>query len=405
MQDGIARYITAKDVSDIPRNKDKLARVMTANGMISRLRSTIAKSEVAHHHRLRLIAEFKEAVVEAALQRKGSPEKRDLETIAAAFAKEIADLVNGEVNHAAKPEPADQITDNNIDGRFVTYNDDGQVSGVGRTHLASKGFKVGDFVKPRKADNWTIYKVREISEEGNVDVNPVDKMEGTVNQSELTTIDRKTFCTDWVTSRCTIEIMEEFPKYDAINDVSMPDFTLKHLVTSCMEELIKRHPTPALRIYKSPHNIIVAMEAFANGELVLVPGTKVITIQDDDAQQSSSESSKTVVAIAENKGFKLQPYTTDKKFVCPFWYVTVKHEREKCNLELQNRFVNTRRPTANDKNTSPIIPVAFPCAVNFTAIAKHAELVLYRPGVQAKQEKREAPLVLRGTAKKPKASV
>ena len=131
----------------------------------------------------------------------------------------------------------------------------------------------------------------------------------------------------------------------------------------------------------------------------------MITIQDDDAQQSSSESSKTVVAIAENKGFKLQPYTTNKKFVCPFWYVTVKHEREKCNLELQNRFVNTRRPTVNDKNTSPIIPVAFPCAVNFTAIAKHAELVLYRPGVQAKQEKREAPLVLRGTAKKPKASV
>ena len=199
--------------------------------------------------------------------------------------------------------------------------------------------------------------------------------------------------------------MEEFPKYDAINDVSMPDFTLKHLVTSCMEELIKRHPTPALRIYKSPQNIIVAMEAFANGELVLVPGTKVITIQDDDAQQSSSESSKTVVAIAENKGFKLQPYTTNKKFVCPFWYVTVNHAREKCNLELQNRFVNTKRPTANDKNTSPIIPVAFPCAVNFTAIAKHAELVLYRPGVQAKQEKREAPLVLRGTAKKPKASV
>ena len=109
MQDGIARYITAKDVSDIPRNKDKLARVMTANGMISRLRSTIAQSGVTHHHRLRLLAEFKEAVVEAALHKKGSPEKRDLETIAAAFAKEIADLVHGEVNLAAGHEPADQL--------------------------------------------------------------------------------------------------------------------------------------------------------------------------------------------------------------------------------------------------------------------------------------------------------
>ena len=403
VQDGIARYITSKDVTDIPKNKDKLARVMTANGMISRFRSTLTKSGVAHHHRLRLMAEFKEAVVEAALQRKGSPEKRDLNTIAAAFAKQVADLVSGEVSIDAEPQEADQITENNIDGRFVTYNDEGQVSGVGRTHLATKGFKVGDFVKPRKSDNWTMYKVKEISEDGNVDVNPVDKLEGTVNQSELTTIDRNTFVKDWAITKCGIEIMEEFPKYDASKDASMTEFTLKHLVMSCMEELIKMHPAPDVRIYKSPQNTIIAMAAFANGELILVPGTKAITIIDKDDKKKSSESYRTVSAIAESKEFKLQP-NTDKKFVCPFWYVTANHNREKCNLELINKVVNTKRPSTKDKNNNPIIPVSFPCAVNFKDIAKHDELVLYRPGVQAKAEKREAPLVLAGTVKKSKAS-
>jgi hypothetical protein len=311
--------------------------------------------------------------------------------------------VSGEVIIAAEPEEVDQTTENSIDGRFVTYNDDGQVSGVGRTHLATKGFKVGDFVKPRKSDNWTMFKVKEISEDGNVDVNPVDKLEGTVNQSELTTIDRNTFVKDWTITKCTIEIMEEFPKYDASKDVSMSEFTLKHLVMSCMEELIKLHPAPAIRIYKSPHNTIIAMEAFASGELVLAPGTKTITIPDKDDKQKYLESSKAISAIAESKEFKLQP-NTDKKFVCPFWYVTVNHKREKCNLELINKVVNTKRPSTKDKNTTPIIPVSFPCAVNFKAIAKHDELVLYRPGVQAKLEKREAPLVLTGTAKKSKES-
>jgi hypothetical protein len=131
-----------------------------------------------------------------------------------------------------------------------------------------------------------MYKVKEISEEGNVGVNPVDKLEGTVNQSELTTIDRNTFVKDWAITKCSIEIMEEFPKYDASNDASMTEFTLKHLVMSCMEELIKMHPAPDVRIYKSPQNTIIAMAAFANGDLILVPGTKAITIPDKDEKKN-----------------------------------------------------------------------------------------------------------------------
>ena len=395
VQDDIARYFATKDVSDIAKNKDKLTRIMSADGMITRTRSTLNKSTLKPHDRLRLLAEFKEAVVEAAMQRKGSPETRSIEEIAADFAKKFADMVSGKIV-AEKPE-AEPTIEHEIDGRFVTYNDDGQVSAPGRIVVATKGFKVGDFVKPRKANSWCQYKIKEISDTGDVYVMPIDKIEGTVNHSELSTIERDLFCKDWHMSTTKIEIMEDFPKNQASNDDSMTEFTLKNLVMSCMEEIIKVHPAPELRIYKSPQTCIIAMKEFALGEVVLVPGTKAIS------KVSSAEQAKVVVAIADGIMFKLHS-NMDKQFICPFWFVTVNHQREKCNLELVTKIVNTKRPSMKDKNNNPVIPVSFQCAVNFKAIEMHAELVLYRPAAAAAvtPAKHEAPLVLAGAVKKPK---
>jgi hypothetical protein len=306
-----------KDVTDIAKNKDKLARIMIADGMISRSRLTLNKSTLKQHDRLRLLAEFKEAVVEAAMQRKASPETRDLDQVAVDFAKQFSDMVDGKVA-ASEPKVEPTTEPDEVDGRFVTYDADGQVSAPGRILVATKGFKVGDFVKPRKANAWCQYKIKEISETGAVFVMPVDKIEGTVNHSELSTIERDLFCKDWQMSTTKIEIMDEYPKNEAGNDVSMSEFTLRNLVMSCMEELIKVHSAPALRIYKSPQTCVIAMQTFEKGQVVLVPGTKAISTA------SSAEQTKVVSAIGDGTQFKLQS-NMDKKFVCPFCFVNVKH--------------------------------------------------------------------------------
>ena len=68
---------------------------MKANGIIIRVCAALGSSTISTEHRLRLLADFKVAVVEHVIQRKGCKEKRDLETIAKEFASQIAAIVEG----------------------------------------------------------------------------------------------------------------------------------------------------------------------------------------------------------------------------------------------------------------------------------------------------------------------
>ena len=158
----------------------------------------------------------------------------------------------------------------------MTYNAAGQANAIGHTHLASKGFKVGDQVKHRKANFRTFHQIKDIHEDdGKVDLNPIDQTEGTANQSELTTIDAYTFLKEWSPNRSRIEILEACPKNNASN-ACLKAFTMRSMVASCMEELIKTNVVNGadLRIFTQPAVSVFALNNIDEQKLVLVPATK-----------------------------------------------------------------------------------------------------------------------------------
>ena len=192
---------------------------------------------------------------------------------------------------------------------------------------------------------------------------------------------------------------EAYPKKDASNSC-LKAFTMRNMVASCVEELIKTNVVNGadLRIFTQPAVSVFALNNIDEQKLVLVPATqKIFSLEKPDT------AAKNVAATAGDMNFILAP-CFDKDFINPFWYIKDKSDRTKCNMEIVNKTVYTRLPTSKEKSTNPIFEVSFPTAVNFKAIKKHEECVLYRPAVKHADKKRQqAALVLAGTQKKAKA--
>ena len=143
VMDNVCRHFQKSDVTSIITT-DKMEKAMQANGMITRFRSALESSTVATEHRLRLLADFKVAVVEHVIQRKGYKAKNhnNLEDIASEFASRMAAFVGGGCARNIMPSDMEEEKETEApNGEFVTYVD-GQVDGIEKTtNMAAKGFK------------------------------------------------------------------------------------------------------------------------------------------------------------------------------------------------------------------------------------------------------------------------
>ena len=256
--------------------------------------------------------------------------------------------------------------------------------------MAAKGFKIGDVVKHRKTDVWALFKIQDINKD-TIDLNPFDEWEGTLNQSELTKVQTQTFIKEWTH---TLKTIEEYAG-TAISASDVDPLVFKAMVTSCMGELMNQDRS-SVRIFKSPELSVFSVEAYETNTLVIVPATKTIIAHDD---KDGDLNSKAILVTVEGHYFKLGQQQ-DKKCYAAFWCLEVNHERNKCNLELVDKTMFTKRPSITTPNNNTIVTVNFPVAVNFKPIKERERLVLYRPAVaKPVEKKREAPLVLAGGKK------
>ena len=232
---------------------------------------------------------------------------------------------------------------------------------------------------------WALFKINGINKD-TIDLNPFDKWEGTLNQSELAIVHTQTFIKEWTLTSKTIDEYAE----TAISASDVDPIVLKAMVTSCMGELMKQDRS-SVRIFKSPELSVFSVEAYETNTLVIVPVTKTITAHDD---KDGDLNSKDILATIEGHKFKLCPQM-DKKSFAAFWFLEVKRERKKCNLELVDKTLFTKRPSIKTPNNNTIVNVNFPAAVNFKPIEAREHLVLYRPAVATPVEKkRDLHLVL-----------
>ena len=256
--------------------------------------------------------------------------------------------------------------------------------------MSAKGFHIGDVVKHRKSDAWSLFKIKDIGE--NIDLNPFDTWDGTLNQSELKQITSETFIKEWQHSSKQIEELSG----TYINGEALEPVVVKNMLTCCMTGLLKQE-NASVRIFKAPESSVCSAAKYEEQALCIVPVTKTITTS--DAQSAW----KDVLATCEGHRFKLQSQQ-DSKCMATFWYLDIKTDRSKCNLELIDKTFYTKRPLHKTPNANAIVNVVIPVAVNFKAFGDRERLVLYRPAGPKPEDnkKREAPLVLASGAKKTK---
>ena len=391
VQDGIARYISKGDVADLVKTTAKLDRVMCANVMIGRFRKTLAAADITPRQRLQLMSRVKEAIVESTMQRKSRAEKRDLDAVAKDFATEIADAARGD--HGLGAPSASTTVESDPVSRVVTYTDDGAASAVGRTVVAMRGFSAGDFVKKRKESNWCQFQIKAIADNGDVDLNPVDRHDGVVKHDELVTVARDKFMTEWHETAAKIEVVTNYPGNDAAKSKALPEYTMKKTIATCVQPLVKQYPAPSVRIFSAPEKTVIALSDYDDaGSLVLVPATMNVGAKDPKAVPLLRAVEATVGGAPS--GFLLLPYSS-KEFDSPMWHVKLLHDREECNLELVPKDVYAKPASTKDRSTNPALVVGVPCAVNFVPIKKNTELLLFRPKPSVPSKpKREAPVQL-----------
>ena len=398
VQDGIARYFTKGDLGDILRSKEKLTQVMKADSMITRVRKMLNESALDKQITLQMLAGVKEAVVEATMNRKGCPEKRSLDEIAHEFSLDFSNKTNADRVHEVNMEPAYPMTDDSVTAA-VTYDSDGVATNVGRTVVEMKGFKIGDFVKRRKATAWQQYCISEIHGNGNIDLHIIDEQTGVLDHEKLETVDREEFLNTFTTiaDSARIEELEIYPGNDARRSQAFHDLALKSEMIICLHELSMANPPPSLKIMTSPEKRVTALKEYKPHEMLLTPSTMLFGVVDSRANPRAINVMRDFVPTK----FLLMPHM-QKEFTSAMWHVKTLSDREKCNCELSNRYVKCKSPTSKDKNTNAVITWTFPCATNFKAIGLHEEVALYRPSVevQPKVGKREAPVQLGSASKR-----
>ena len=164
--------------------------------------------------------------------------------------------------------------------------------------------------------------------------------------------------------------------------------TLKSMLESCMMELIKINLS-SVRLLKSPEVAVFSMEKYEPQGLVMVPATMSTT----EHNVTEAEASRTFLATIEGKLFKLQTQL-EKIGIWAFWFLDIKHERDKCNLELVDKKAFTKWPSQKTPNNNAIVPITFPVTVNFKPIDDRERLVLYRPAVAKREERQKQPTLV-----------
>ena len=387
VQDNICRNYSKADIAGMMK-PDKMAKAMEANGMIFRYRKALESSDITVDNRLRLMADFKVAVVESVMQPKWrAGNKKTLTEIASQMTSAICDgnTPNDTTAHAGKSESQQP----DVMGQFVQYSN-GQVLAIEETSMAAKGFKIGDVVSIKKGSKWEMHKIKDFGK-NTVELNPFNKWTGELNQTELVQVSMIDFNSNWRPVKHQIE------EYDGV-EITASDLdatVLKGMVSSCMGELMKLNRS-SLRVFKNPETAVFSEAACGTGEIVIPPVSKTIIAVDD----ANKLDGKSIMAKIEGHSFKLASQV-DKKCYHAFWFLETSSDASKCNLELIEKIIYTKRPSVKTPNNNTVIPVTFTVAVNFKPIAEKDRLVLHRPAAPKQvTEKREAALILQGGASK-----
>jgi hypothetical protein len=351
---------------------------------------------------------LKEACVEAAMARKGSPEERDLRTIAAEFVATFEAVCNG----AAEQQPANKAKASGADDRTnnaVEYDSTGAAN-IGGMLVAQKNFEVLQLVRLKADKNlWNMFQISNIDDRsGDVELKSVGKTDGTVIHDSLTKVDCATFTEKYGDATSNeIKVVDTYPSGDPRdNPKMMQELSVKGVIATALTELHSRYACPNVRVFKSPQHVVMALQDFDVGSLVLVPITPNIKAVVGDLSQGTDV--HVLVTHAEStQKFTLTRYDS-KDFVSIFWHVVthVVHEREKANCAFELRDAKSKGIHFGARNSKTETVYSLPCIVNTKAILKNETLTLYRdkPVDKPSGVKRDAGITLNmGYVKKAKS--
>jgi hypothetical protein len=406
--DGIARYFAKGDLFDLSRNEKKLQHVLRADAILTRTRHMLASSkDLAHDMKLKLLATLTVSIVEATLARKDSPEKRTIDEIVTDFADLFASLTSGSATAASAGSASEAMEKQSVNP--VTYNEDGISQGIGRSKVLLKGFAVGNFVRLRTSSNWEQFEILAIEEDGTVQLRAVNAVDGL--PGDIASVSRDTFISDYVITTHNIEVQANYPDKDATNSRALREAAVKGALQSCLYQLVQAHPAPNARVFKSPVKSVIALQAYAQGKLVITPGTLTVSIDRSTSDRANIPHDRAIVVkpvaahyLDLDFRFLLVPVQTND-FINIMWCAKVVKNREEANCEMIERkcvqsvsieslpYAKPSRAPAGAKAPTPLNPVTFgiQCAWNFKDIQENDEIVIYRfhqPSGASKRQKK-----------------
>ena len=387
VQDDISRYITKPEVASFT-SKAKLQYVMQADGILKR--GAKLADKLSKRDYIRIIPDFKVSVVLCVLARKSHQEKdnRSLDQIAECFAKSVCELLG------VAPQgmvPNENVQDkstvvNNTPRNVVLYNDEGEVSDVGRNTIINRGFRDGmQVMKKLGKEKCVQWVIKIIEDDGTVSLSSID-IDGKIDD-HVHKIDIDIFLQDYKEAS-PIEVVTHYPMSDATNCAELQMAALKGQIQACVAAMTSDTTPQPVTIMTSPERKVVCRKAFDVKQLSFVPSTMSITL--DDGKKSAPP--KSILSRIEGLDHRilLNQMPNTKEFTAVFWNLRITSTKKDANMQLEPISYRYKMPSYGDKKSAVAWMVFHTFkAVNMKGVAEMDELILFRPSAEKDDAKRK----------------
>ena len=374
VQDGYARYISLGEFDSMASQKN-LAKVLEYDGHVKRAMQLVAQADARGSiARSESIVAFKTKLVRHFLGRKDTTD---------AYPK-VKDIVKTLTDDIAGVTVLPTETSSTDDAHNVVhYNDEGDTVNIGALTLENMGFVVGARVYNVKETVMKQYVVDKIT---NLDVTlKTINVNGEIDEAHETKLTYDAFREGY--KKCDkLELHSKYPS-GIITPTHKDLFAMQYrsFAVQAIVSLSLKYPVvhEEFRVTVKPSQRVYATRAFGKNELVIVPTTTALTVRDAKYVYNPRLSEVTFDDKGAPSFLLSQPHQDLSLFFLP----SIVHEPAKANLVFKSMQLTAKLPCIGDaQNRNEKVTINVNCIINDKPIEQDAEMIIYRPKPDRKQD-------------------
>ena len=401
LKGNVCSHLSSADIQSVSgKKKEKVREAIT---YMKRGKDLLAEhTELSERSSIILLGDFEVRLVDFVLDKPNIDRNHTFESLINMF---IKDLGSTSGVYVPPPETVPSIVNSNI----VEYDNQGDVVGIQRMSLSNLGFTEGCMVyKPSKQPVVHIqqFKLIKIADDGVVTLSKMGPDGAEPDDAVKLDIPFVDFDGKWnlLKENQCIDIIKNWQAKSVNSSSDMQHLSMKGMLLSALYTLGIQHHDPHFRIHDKPIKSVFCLKDYEWQHIVIPPTTMQITVE---TTPKVVPYTSFVCTVGADSPYFVLSHVIQKEFVSPFWYIRKSSKRGECNLELQDHVVEMRPPkTQHVVNKDKSLFFAVPCAVNFVAVKKGDELVLFKEVKEKTEDNKDKKhtLVLDAVGQKVKKS-